>query len=379
MSGAILTLPYSPASERWVETVTASELAAVQWEWQELADGATEPNLFYEPWMMLPALEAFHPKANLRVFLVWERDGARRRLAALFPFEQRPLRAVSLVRFRLLRYYYCSLCTPLVRSRDAVLALLDELQRRRDGIYELSLIDGEGPVCQWLSGAVTAERWCCRRAEKSRALFRPAADAETYLRAVLKGNRRRDLKRLERRLSEHGTLLYDELAADAPAAPWIDEFLALEAGGWKGERGSALARVPNAPGFFHHVAAEAHRRGRLVMSALRLEGRAVAMNCLLRSGDGLYAFRTAYSEAFARYSPGTLLSLHDTRRAHEAPLVRWIDSCADPGSQTVNQLWKKRRPLVALQIAPRGSLVGLVLAATKGGGKDGPRRIAWNP
>src|SRR5688572_869436 len=38
--------------------------------WQELADHASEPNPFYEPWAALPALEAFDPQHRVQFVAV---------------------------------------------------------------------------------------------------------------------------------------------------------------------------------------------------------------------------------------------------------------------------------------------------------------------
>jgi hypothetical protein len=57
--------------------------------WEELAASAVEPNVFYEPWMLRPALEAFAQGVALRFILVHgERPGEPARLCGFFPFER---------------------------------------------------------------------------------------------------------------------------------------------------------------------------------------------------------------------------------------------------------------------------------------------------
>ena len=46
------------------------------------------------------------------------------------------------------------------------------------------------------------------------------------------------------RLAEEGALAFERLEGEDGLAAWTDEFLALEAAGWKGEAGSALASAP---------------------------------------------------------------------------------------------------------------------------------------
>ena len=39
--------------------------------WNELAAAALEPNVFYEPWMMLPAIDSFARGEKLRYVLMY--------------------------------------------------------------------------------------------------------------------------------------------------------------------------------------------------------------------------------------------------------------------------------------------------------------------
>src|SRR5689334_11521183 len=56
--------------ELWTRTVADwTELAPLQEECEELARSAAEPNPFYEPWMLLPALRNFGT-GQVRVLLV---------------------------------------------------------------------------------------------------------------------------------------------------------------------------------------------------------------------------------------------------------------------------------------------------------------------
>jgi hypothetical protein len=73
-----------------VEDLHALEAYAPAWE--DLARAALEPNVFYEPWMLLPALRAFGAGQRLQCVLVLGSDPARpqgpARLCGLFPLER---------------------------------------------------------------------------------------------------------------------------------------------------------------------------------------------------------------------------------------------------------------------------------------------------
>src|SRR5262245_63575213 len=56
--------------------------------WNDLAAATLEPNAFYEPWMMLPAIDSFGRGAQLRYVLVYaDQGGATPLLCGLFPLE----------------------------------------------------------------------------------------------------------------------------------------------------------------------------------------------------------------------------------------------------------------------------------------------------
>jgi CelD/BcsL family acetyltransferase involved in cellulose biosynthesis len=332
-------------SVRLLEDTAA--LAAHVAAWEDLAAHAVEPNPFYEPWMLLPALEAWAPPARLQFVLVY----AGTQLCGLFPLERSSTyRGLPFPHVRLWKYRHCYLGTPLVRrshARETLRALLDWLagDRRGAAAIEWSEAAADGPFFAVLNEVLDdTGKLAFRSYRRARALLRPRADGETYLREALSGKSLKEYRRLERRLAEAGGLRY-ELLEGASA---IDAFLRLEAAGWKGERGSALASSEAGQRFFARVAGAAERRGRLMMLALSVAGRPVAMKCNFLAGEGAFAFKIAYDESRARCSPGTLLELENIRAFHRRAELRWMDSCAAPDHFMANRLWLDRRMLVDL-------------------------------
>jgi CelD/BcsL family acetyltransferase involved in cellulose biosynthesis len=106
-----------------------------------------------------------------------------------------------------------------------------------------------------------------------------------------------------------------------------------------------MASSPVDRAFFEGVAREAFRRGQLMMLALRVDGRAVAMKFTLLQGAGAFAYKIAYDEAVAAHSPGMLLELENVRRFHAMPGFSFMDSCADPGSRMFQEVWMDRRAI----------------------------------
>jgi CelD/BcsL family acetyltransferase involved in cellulose biosynthesis len=162
---------------------------------------------------------------------------------------------------------------------------------------------------------------------------------------------RRELRRREKRLAEAGRLEHVVLRERSELPRWIDEFLVLEASGWKGRRGSALACSEPNRRFAERLFTGAFERGRLLMAGLDLDGRPIARYCGLAAGEGAIAFKTGFDESLRRFAPGTLALADLTALAHERPGLQWMDSYTAPGNDMMGAVWKHRRTVQRLAFA----------------------------
>src|SRR5690606_22713557 len=93
------------------------------------------------------------------------------------------------------------------------------------------------------------------------------------------GKTRRRLGSLWRRLEQDcGPVAITMMGADEPCDAWIDAFLALEATGWKGREGSALACDSNNAAFFRAVIGRGQANGSVRLAKLEAGGRTLAMS-----------------------------------------------------------------------------------------------------
>ena len=337
------------AGEIWSRVVTDwAELEALEARWRDLAATAAEPNPFYEPWMLLPALRSFAP-AGTEVILVFRGET----LCGLFPMEYRRGRA------GLWRHPYCYLTAPLLRrgSERAVVRCWLDAVAARSAVIRLEDVPGDGSIRLHLLDELNERGWPSLVSQAyTRAVLRRAASAEDYLGRALAGKRRKEFRRQRTRLSELGRLTTEELPPGADPGPWVEELIALEAQGWKGREGVDSLRDR---GFLAEMAAGAARSGKLQMLALRLDGRPVALKMNLVGGEGAFAFKITFDESFSRFSPGVLLELDNVERAHQLPDLRWMDSCAAPNRFMINHLWPDRREMQTVFFATgsrRGAL-----------------------
>ena len=339
----------------------AAQLDAHIAAWDDLAANAIEPNVFYESWHLRPALRAVGKGAFRFVFIYANRPNQTPLLCGFFPLTmRRRYKGIAARTLALWKHDYSSLCTPLVRAEhenNCLEAFLDWLSDKSGAaLLEMESVSADGPFHRyWID--VLHERATLGFTDEiyTRALLQPSSgNADDYLHSALSRKRRKELKRLENRLNELGQLKY-EIVEDAPQG--IEEFLQLEAAGWKGRAGTAFANQETHQAFFRDVANEAAARGRLMLLALRLDGRAIAMKFNLTASNGSFACKIAFDEDYARFSPGVLLEIDNIRRVIENSDLCWMDSCAIPDHSMINRLWTERR-VIQNSLLSSGNLSG---------------------
>ncbi|HYF54110.1 MAG TPA: GNAT family N-acetyltransferase [Salinarimonas sp.] len=330
------TPPAAPGAD--VEIVGAEDLAGIESAWRALFVEAVEPNPFLGPDFLIP-LAALRG-GRLRVALAWRRAGGGRSLSALMPFVLEP--GLPLLRPPLLRAFadpLVSNATPLIaagRADEVAAVLLDGLARLHPGA--VLLLDGirlDGPAATALAAtrppSVDVARF-------ERAAIRAGAGLDAYLEERVPGKRVRELRRCERRLAEAGPVTRETLWG-AAARPAVEAFLALEASGWKGRQGTALASRPADLAFAR--AALSGATPAVAADLLTVAGRPVAAAVHLLAGDDAVAFKCAYDEAWAKASPGAVLDLHTLETVLGSGRIGLMDSGAQPG-HPVEALWRER-------------------------------------
>jgi CelD/BcsL family acetyltransferase involved in cellulose biosynthesis len=166
--------------------------------------------------------------------------------------------------------------------------------------------------------------------------------------------KRRNTFRRQLRLAEAVAPVSFEVLSPSPVEvePLLDEVYRVEAAGWKGERGTALAKDAARGAFFRRYAASASREGILRLGFMRLGGRAIAVDLVVECGERFWGFKHGYDEAFARFSPGILLTMHMVARSAALGLRSFeLMGVLDPSKQ----MWRPvERPCVTLRAYPYG-------------------------
>lgn len=357
---------FAPSAAR---AVAAGDSVLVAAPWQHWADGgavdrwdalaltANEPNPFLESWYLLPALRRFDRAGRVEI-LRFERGGE---LAGLLPVERSwRYQRWPLPHVRTWVHPNCFVGAPLVAAGSerafwaAFLAWAD-VSAGPALFAHLPQIPIDGHLARALRTECAAQG---RRIElvhrEERALLDSDLSPEDYLEASVRGKKRKELRRQQARLAEQGRLRVERHDDDNCLATWIDHFLALEASGWKGKAGSALASQDATAGLFRDALRGAGARGRLERLSLILDGRPIAMLANFITPPGAFSYKTAFDERFARFSPGVLLQLENLALLEHSE-VNWCDSCAAPDHPMIDGLWTERRALGRFSVAIGGA------------------------
>ena len=271
--------------------LTSSDIA----RWSECAACSVEPNPFFEPDWLLPALE-YLDEVPATALVLAEHGGTVRACVPVTSVTAHQGRTGgpghTALKTRVVPTAV-SLGTPLVSpdgGRDALACVLNEIRREAEQrgahLVIMEWVGHDGPISGMLTeaGAETNNRlvefdlW-------ERGLLRRRDDEEEdyWLRGIGK-NRRRSIR-------QHHQHLIEALGASPTLrkrsdGACVDAFLQLEASGWKGHEpeGAAMWRQVTTTRFFEAVCSRYLADGRMWFASLEVNETPIAMVCCVRAG-----------------------------------------------------------------------------------------------
>ncbi|CAM5765476.1 GNAT family N-acetyltransferase [Bosea minatitlanensis] len=337
----------------------------------ELARHALEPNPHMAPAAVSAATELVAPD-DIVVLCAWHSEALDfERLVGVWALRRaRDWRSgfvPVLVAPILPRYEVSSL--PVVdrdHALEASRALLRYLLASSDLPHTLALplLPLEGPghaalaeACRSTGSAIAvAERWT-----RPVMVPQPGDDAERYLRRALGPGYKKRMQQL-RAVIRSGALTFRRSRGQA-ALEALDGFLALEAAGWKGKAGTAIACIPEDTAYFRRLAALFAAGDGLQIDTLLLDGQVLAMGLLIESAGRRHFLKIAYDEAQARHSPGRTLTIAMLRADLDGTPPDFFDSGAGDGVDAGTYAWGERRAMGNALIGIGRGRIGLPRAA----------------
>ena len=345
--------PFVPNTGIVVRRIRPADYAGYGPAFAELAARALEPNPHMAP-AAVAAARVVVPEDRIVILAAWLSEAlGSERLAGIWALRhQRDWRtgfAAALTGPILPLYEVSSL--PVIdadHAQDVMQAMLRHLLAAGDLPHTLALplLPLEGPTFVALAEACRAtgsrlgicERW-------QRPVMRPAAgdDAERYLRRTLGQSYKKRMQQF-RAIARHGQMSFRRLRA-AAAREALPDFLALEAAGWKGQAGTAIARLPQASAYFDSLAVNFATTDALQIDALLLDGRPLAMGLLVESAGTRHFLKIAYDENEARHSPGRALTIAMIQADFDGVAPAFFDSGAGDGVDAGTYVWGERRAM----------------------------------
>ncbi len=341
-----------------VEVLDPDAATAHRSAWNKLLDRCLENNVFLDPAFCLTAASHLAPREGLRFIMVWAGGPpSKRNLIAVCPIvlPRNPLRRFATVWVHDLT----ALGVPLLdrdRGRIGLEALLawmaENLPRRGAVLFES--VPADGPTAALLrSVAATTQRRLVVLQHWHRAVLRFEGAPDRAGLGALSPKSRKDARRQARRLADLGRLDYASLR-DGDLDGAAEQFLGLEAGGWKGRAGTALLSFASRAAFARTMIQRLGQEGRCRIERLALDGAPIAMTVILSCGRTDYLWKIAYREDLAQFSPGVQLVLELSERQKRDGRILVTDSCAVPDHPMIDRLWRDRLAMqdVALALLP---------------------------
>jgi CelD/BcsL family acetyltransferase involved in cellulose biosynthesis len=317
-------------------------------QWQVLAAGAVEPNGYYLRDWTLAAGASARGCGGARALAVTSSANRAPQLIALLPVVTL-WRAFAIPLPALVSAStYGPLGTPLlVGDTDAAFAAASALlqQARRTGARALILRDLplDGAAMAALAAALAANGTQPRILHAhARACLDATGEADVLLRKGLGAKKLKDLRRQRNRLADHGEVVFRIVRTPDRIAAAIETFLQLEASGWKGRRGTALASDAGDTAFIRRAVTALAPHGKCEIATLHAGAAPVAAGIVLRHRDRAFFFKLGVDERFARLSPGVQLTLDITRHLCADPAIVHVDSSAAPNHPMIDPIWRGR-------------------------------------
>lgn len=317
------------------EILSAENAPRTLLQWQQLASHAAEPSGFNAPELMLPILK--------------HKSGAR---LATVSYGPDLLLALPILQGRT---YNSNWINPLSAGgaphvsaglKEVTLASFLHAQSK-PFLFQALSANGQfhTDLKKIAARYAVLESW-------ERAGLHITGTYEAWLQTNFDQKRRKEFKRLRNRLGEQGELHLVSLNAGQNLQSFVDDFLALEASGWKGKTGTAINADPELSAAFRGAMSLLSNSGKLRFWTLKLDGKAIASLFAIVDGDRAWLGKIAYDETFAKYSPGALIILDCTESFFAQTAIKHVDSSAIPDHPLIDRIWRDRLHMVSVFVAP---------------------------
>jgi CelD/BcsL family acetyltransferase involved in cellulose biosynthesis len=327
----------------------AAGLAAIREDWKRVTRALDEPRFFhlyewYESYLNTLSDSPVY-------FALARRKGAP---VGVIPLVMSPLR-IARAKLRALslpHHPHMLLCdAPLtnegadqITMRELIAFLRRQRRIRWDVLFFPNLLEDSG-----LLSALNAGPTALFVSEpQTRCDYLPCLKPED-LAARFSQNFRGNLRKARNKLAKLNCVEFISTRSRPEIDLALDEFLAVEASGWKGAAGerSAINLDGRVSSFYRSLTMDFSRISACEINLLRAEGRCIAGQFCLVMGDTSYILKIGYDEAYAHVAPGNMLLEHTIQRYCREGAIKYVNlitdamwhSCWRPMSYVVSRAW----------------------------------------
>lgn len=309
-------------------------LLSIKKEWHELREKVAN-RAFYNSWGWHTSLSTYLKTENIYYFIVLDETTP----VAIFPLEYNHVSKLGLKwnTFKFIDHPHLPLADALIHPGENAESIYTALYA--------CLTSSSIPTWQLLTFSRLR-----KRSNLSQFFSRLDAKVSTlkysyYLRvgagteglSSLSKKRMKNIRYCLRKSEENFESLTFEFVEDSGKIQRaFDEFLALEASGWKGAQGegTCISLDENLLGFYQSLISHADAEGGVVISRMVADGKLIASQFFVRENKRWNLLKMAYDESFHKISPGNvllyklLLTLNESSSECEMSLVTgpsWAD------------------------------------------------------
>lgn len=276
-------------------------------EWDALARATPQAGPFALGGWTRVWVESFAPRARLRIFRA-SRGGRAVAFAPLME-ERGHLAKVPVRLWRSPSNEHTLRVEWALDPEDPEAAVRAVWESLRDKPWEVLLLDDvvEGSVLDTALGAAAEEAgFLVARRDTLESPWLPVP-CPGGLDETLDAKFRANLRRRRRKLAAHGPVVLERVDGGDGLDAALERGLALEAAGWKGKAGTAIASQPRTHAFYTGLARLAGSQGWLSLYTLLAGDRPVAFHYGLTYDGRYYLPKSGYDEELSACSPGQLL------------------------------------------------------------------------
>ena len=329
----------------------------LQQELDFLSNRVMEANVFFTGRFLAPAMPRLEDR-TVRLSVIRDEGAGRSRIRFLMPFSvEKPGFSIGSSILRAWSNPFGPLGTPLVDAEDAAETLDNLLEALGGGgtglpsILVLPDLRLNGPFAQLMRAVAIGRNLPVTVTDTyRRPMLESLLDGQAYLQHAISPEHFRELRRQWRRLDRLGELNYSVARQPADIRLRMEEFLLLEASGWKGKSRTAMINDRYRAAFAREAIANLAETDGVRIHTLDLDGRAIASMIVFLAGGEAYTWKTAYDEDFAKYSPGKLLVAELTEWHLDDANIARSDSCAVPDHPVMSRFWEEREDMGTLVI-----------------------------